>query len=303
MYYYSLNNYYKERFGEKIYKLSISADVTCPNRDGTIGNKGCIFCSADGSGEFSAKGENINSQIEQAKLLVNHKNKNGKYVAYFQSFTNTYAPINYLDKIFTQAINHNDIVGLAIATRPDCLGDEVLALLNSLNKIKPVFVELGFQTSNENTALYIRRGYKNDCYINAVNNLKSLNINVVTHIILGLPYESKEDMLNTVKFISEHKTDGIKIHLLHILKNTDLEKDYNNKLFNTLELYEYIDILCNCIEILPKDIVIHRLTGDGPKKLLIAPLWSGDKKRVLNAINIALSKRNIVQGSKYIKNF
>ena len=298
MYYNSLNNHYKNKFGEKVYKLSISAKVTCPNRDGNIDTRGCIFCSDSGSGEFAIHGKSVSEQIEKAKILVEKKIKNGKYIAYFQSFTNTYAPIEYLREIFYEAINNQDIVGLAIATRPDCIDKNVLELLEDLNKIKPVYLELGLQTSKESSVKYIRRGYENNCYVEAVKELKKINVNVVTHIIIGLPYENEEDILNTVRFVSENKTDGVKLHLLHILKNTDLEKEYKEGKFKELELNEYINILCKCIEILPKEIVIHRMTGDGAKNMLVAPLWSADKKRVLNSINKEFRIRNIEQGSK-----
>lgn len=301
MFYYSLNNYFKNTFGQKIYKLSLSANVTCPNRDGTIDTRGCIFCSDGGSGEFATSGNDITNQIERSKQYVKTKIKDGKYIAYFQSFTNTYAPIEYLKSIFTQAIYHKDIVGLSIGTRPDCLGDDVINLLNELNKIKPVFVELGFQTSNEDTAKYIRRGYNNDCYIKAVKDLKNIGINVVTHLIIGLPFETRYDILHSVDFVSKQQTDGIKLHLLHVLKNTDLAKEYENGVFKTLEMNEYIDLICDCILILPQNIVIHRLTGDGAKNLLISPTWSADKKRVLNRMNKTFTDRNIIQGSKKIE--
>ncbi len=292
--YYSLNEYLKTTFGTKVYKLSLNGGMTCPNRDGTKGSGGCIFCSDEGSGEFSQKFTDIYTQIENAKLLVKSKSKSGKYIAYFQSYTNTYAPIKHLENIYAQAINHKDIVALSIATRPDCINDDVIILLDKLNKIKPIFVELGLQTSNEKTATYINRAYKNIEYVNACKSLKSININVVTHIILGLPFESTQDMLNTVSFACSNNTDGLKFHLLHVLKGTKLEIDYNNNLFKTLSLEEYIHILCECLKNVPSNVVIHRLTGDGPKRILISPLWSGDKKRVLNSINKALL--NINQG-------
>lgn len=301
MEYLSLNKYLKEKFGTKVYKLSLNGNMTCPNRDGTKGYKGCIFCSEGGSGEFACSGQSISEQLENAKKLVSNKIKSGKYIAYFQAFTNTYAPVDYLNDIFTQAIAPPEIAALSIATRPDCLGGDVLSLLDELNHKKPVFVELGLQTSCEASAEYIRRGYKNDCYIKAVRDLKRIGVNVVTHIILGLPFESREDMLRSVDFAAKCGTDGIKLQLLHVLKNTDLEKEYLEGKFQTLSPEEYIDILCDCIEILPKNTVIHRLTGDGDKKLLIAPLWSADKKRALNGINKAFTERSIIQGSKKIE--
>lgn len=299
MYYNSLNEYLKKRFGCKIYKLALQSGLTCPNRDGKIGQGGCIFCSRKGSGDFAEPFcESVYKQIEMAKMRVSKKLQDGKYIAYFQSFTNTYGEPSYLEKIFTEAINHPDVVILSIATRPDCLVDEVLDLLNKLNKIKPVWVELGLQTTNEKSVKYIRRGFENEVYVSAVKRLKEIDIEVITHVILGLPNEDKSDILNTVRFAAQSGADGIKLQLLHVLKNTDLQKDFEKGAFDVLSLDEYIDILCDCIEALPPHIVIHRLTGDGDKKELIAPLWSADKKNVLNKINKALNERNIVQGSK-----
>ena len=283
--YKTLNEHYKERFGSKVYKLSIDGGFTCPNRDGKIGDKGCIFCSANGSGDFAEKGDNILNQLENAKKLVEHKNKGGKYIAYFQAFTNTYAPVERLEKLYTEAISPEYIVGLSLATRPDCLPDETVDLLWRINKIKPVSVELGFQTSNEKTAEYIRRGYKNSVYSDAVKRLKRGGLEVVTHIIIGLPFETKEDVLNTIKQAVAVGTDGVKFHLLHILKDTDLEQSYLKGEFSCLTLEEYAEILKDCISLLPPNTVVHRITGDGPKKDLIAPLWSADKKKVLNFLN------------------
>lgn len=285
MRYTSLNAYLKERFGCKVYKLALDGGFTCPNRDGTLDTRGCIFCSKGGSGDFAEdRALSITDQIENAKSRVEQKIKNGKYIAYFQAFTNTYASVDRLKAIYTEAINHPDIVAISIGTRPDCLGDDVLELLNELNKIKPIFVELGLQTIHEETAKYIRRGYSLDVYDKAVEYLHKIGINVVTHLIIGLPNESKEDMLKSVKYVCE-KTDGIKLQLLHILKGTDLAIDFENGKFNALSLEEYIDIIEQCVNIIPKEVVIHRLTGDGAKRDLIAPLWSGDKKTVLNALN------------------
>lgn len=285
MKYTSLNTYLKERFGCKVYKLALDGGFTCPNRDGTLGTRGCIFCSKGGSGDFAEdRTLSITDQIEKAKSRVQSKIKDGKYIAYFQAFTNTYAPVDKLRAIYTEAINHPDIVALSIGTRPDCLGDDVLALLDELNKIKPIFVELGLQTIHEDTADYIRRGYDLPVYDKATNDLHKIGINVVTHLIIGLPNESKEDILDSVKYVCK-RTNGIKLQLLHILKGTDLADEYNAGKFDVLTMDEYIDIIEECINIIPKDIVIHRLTGDGAKRDLIAPLWSADKKTVLNAIN------------------
>ncbi len=286
MEYYSFNRYLRERFGCKVYKISINGGFTCPNRDGTLGTGGCIFCSAGGSGDFAESPElSITQQIENGKKRVRKKIKNGKYIAYFQAFTNTYAPAEILRKKFTEAIDHPDIVMLSVATRPDCLPDKVIDLLKDLNEIKPVSVELGLQTIHEKSAEYIRRGYDLSCYDRAVSRLKAAGLNVVCHIILGLPGESKTDMLQSVDYACKSGIDGIKLQLLHVLRGTDLAKDYEAGKFEALSFEAYLDIIKSCVEIIPKDIVIHRLTGDGAKKDLIAPLWSADKKKVLNAIS------------------
>lgn len=291
MKYYSLNKYLRNTFGCKVYKLSLDGGFTCPNRDGTIDTRGCIFCSKGGSGDFAeSRLLSITEQIEQGKKRVENKIKSGKYIAYFQAFTNTYAPVEALRKKFFEAMNHKDIVALSIATRPDCLGDDILALLDALNKIKPVFVELGLQTIHEKSAAYIRRGYPLSVYDDAVKKLNAIGVHIVVHVILGLPNESKADMLDTVKYVCNSGINGIKLQLLHILKNTDLADEYYRGNVKVLELDEYIDLVKACVEIIPKDIVIHRLTGDGAKKDLIAPLWSADKKNVLNKINKALQE-------------
>lgn len=289
MEYLSFNKYLKDKFGQKIYKISLDGGFTCPNRDGKAGTRGCIFCSKGGSGDFAESREmSITEQIESGKKKVEKKIKSGKYIAYFQAFTNTYAPVEMLRQKYEEAINHPDIVALSIATRPDCLGDDVLRLLDEMNKIKPVFVELGLQTIHPKTAKYIRRGYDLSVYDKAVRALKKIGVNVVVHVILGLPNESENDMLETVKYVCESGANGIKLQLLHVIDGTDLAKDYEKGLFKTLEFDEYVNLIVKCVKIIPKDIVIHRLTGDGAKKDLIAPLWSADKKRVLNAINKAL---------------
>lgn len=297
--YRSVNAYFKEQFKEKVYKLALDANFTCPNRDGTIGFGGCVFC-AGGAGEFAEKGDDIKSRIERAKSRISQKTAAKKFIAYFQSYTNTYAPVKRLEQIFFEAVQTPEVVAISIATRPDCLPDDVLLLLKKLNDIKPVFVELGLQTSNESTATLIRRGYPLSVYDKAVKDLKNIGINVVTHVILGLPYESKETMLKTVKHVAKAGSNGIKLQLLHVLKGTDLEKMYINREFSTLSFEDYLDVLCDAIEILPLDIIIHRLTGDAPKRLLIAPEWSADKKRVLNGINAEFEKRNVIQGKKYL---
>lgn len=289
MEYLSFNKYLKDKFGQKVYKISLDGGFTCPNRDGKTGTRGCIFCSKGGSGDFAESREmSITEQIESGKKRVEKKIKSGKYIAYFQAFTNTYAPVEILRQKYEEAINHPDIVALSIATRPDCLGDDVLRLLDEMNKIKPVFVELGLQTIHQKSAKYIRRGYDLSVYDKAVRDLKKIGVNVVVHVILGLPNESENDMLETVKYVCESGANGIKLQLLHVIDGTDLANDYEKGLFKTLEFDEYVNLIVKCVKIIPKDIVIHRLTGDGAKKDLIAPLWSADKKRVLNAINKVL---------------
>ena len=283
-----LSRHYREKFGCKVYKLSLDGGFTCPNRDGHLGTEGCIFCT--GSGEFAEGGpEPISAQLERAKLRVSRKNKDGKYIAYFQAFTNTYAPVAYLRKLYGEAIAPEEIVGLAIGTRPDCLGEDVIALLAELNSVKPVSVELGLQTIHEETARYIRRGYGAPVYFDAVKRLKAVGIEVVTHIILGLPGETEEMMLETTRAAVNAGTDGVKFHLLHVLKGTDLAKEHAAGKFSCLTLEEYGCILKKCIDLLPEHVVIHRITGDGAKKDLIAPLWSADKKRVLNYLHRILS--------------
>ncbi len=291
MEYYSLNQYLKDTFGEKVYKIALDGGFTCPNRDGTLGTKGCIFCSGMGSGDFSESRElSITEQIEKGKERLRKKIQNGKYIAYFQAFTNTYAPVGELRKKYEEAIVHPDIVALSIATRPDCLPEEVLDLLMELNKIKPVWIELGLQTVHEKTAEYIRRDYPLEVFDTAVMRLCKAKITTIVHVILGLPGETKQDMLDTVSYVGKSGVSGIKLQLLHVIQGTDLATDYLNGKFETLSMEEYVELVADCISILPKDMVIHRMTGDGDKKTLIAPLWSGDKKRVLNALRKAVSQ-------------
>lgn len=284
----TLSQHYKETFGCKVYKLSLDGGFSCPNRDGTLGHGGCIFCT--GSGEFAEGGPDpIAAQLERAKERVISKNKDGKYIAYFQAFTNTYAPVEQLHRLYYEAIAPEDIVGLSIGTRPDCLGSDVVALLKEINRVKSVSVELGLQTIHEKTARYIRRGYETAVYYDAVRRLKAAGIDVVTHIILGLPGETEEMMLQTTKSVVEAGTDGVKFHLLHVLRGTDLQKDYEAGKFACMSLEEYGDLLKKCVAMLPENIVVHRITGDGAKKDLIAPLWSADKKRVLNYLHKVLN--------------
>ncbi|MBQ5327603.1 MAG: TIGR01212 family radical SAM protein [Oscillospiraceae bacterium] len=294
--YRSLNDEMREKFGEKVYKLALEGGFSCPNRDGKLGTKGCIFCLG-GSGDFAEKPSgSVFEQIEKAKARISKKNPSGKYIAYFQSYTNTYGPIEKLEKLFSEAISHPDIVALSIGTRPDCLPEETVELLAKLNKIKPVWVELGLQTIHQKTAEYIRRGYELPVFDSAVERLKKAGIYVIVHMIIGLPGETPEMIFETAEYIGKSGADGIKLQLLHVLSGTDLEKDYLAGKFSTLELDEYIEILEECVRRIPKTMTIHRLTGDGNKKFLVAPLWSADKKRVLNAINFAFEKDKIEQG-------
>lgn len=314
MRYNSLNQYLRNRFGCKVYKIAINGGFTCPNRDGTIDNRGCIFCSGYGSGDFAEDASlSVSEQIERGKLkiagkmpkadngkkypgvhtlaadtrndLVIEKRQTSKYIAYFQAFTNTYAPVERLRQLYMEAINREDVVVLSVATRPDCLPEEVLELLAEINEIKPVWVELGLQTIHESSAKYIRRGYTLEVYDRAVRELRKRNIEVITHVILGLPGETKEDMLESVRYVGKSGVQGIKLQLLHVIRGTDLAKDYEKGFFECMTLDEYTDLIRDCIAVLPKDMVIHRMTGDGAKKTLLAPLWSADKKRVLNELN------------------
>lgn len=282
-----LSDYYRQKYGCKVYKLSIDAGFTCPNRDGTLGTRGCIFCGADGGSAFAAGQGSVSDQLEKAKELVAFKGGK-KFIAYFQSFTNTYAPVELLEQYYRQAVASKDIVGLAIGTRPDCLPDTVVALLEKLNREKPVTIELGLQTIHPESIRYIRRGYENDVYFDAVRRLKRAGLEVVTHIILGLPGETPDMMVKTTRAAVNAGTDGVKFHLLHVLRDTDLARDYAEGQFRCLELPEYTQILDDCLAVLPEHIVVHRLTGDGAKKDLIAPLWSADKKRVLHYLQTHL---------------
>ena len=290
MMYKTLSQHYREKFGCKVYKLAIDGGFTCPNRDGTVGFGGCIFCSGSGSGDFAEAGNSVKERLEKAKARVAFKNKNGKYMAYFQSFTNTYGPVEKLEALYRAAMEPEEIVGLSIGTRPDCLPAETVALLQELNRTKPISVELGLQTIHEDSARYIRRGYDTAEYLDAVQRLKAAGIEVVTHIILGLPGETPEMMEATTQAAVDAGTDGVKFHLLHVLSGTDLAKDYAAGKFQCLSLPEYAEILKRCIALLPPHVVVHRITGDGAKKDLIAPFWSADKKKVLAYLNEYLAK-------------
>lgn len=295
--YYSLNAYLRESFGEKLYKIALDGGFGCPNRDGSVGTGGCIFCSGAGSGDFAERAaEDVFAAIERGKARVQRKNPGGRYIAYFQSFTSTYGPIEKMRRLFTAAINHPEVAVLSIATRPDCIDDKVVELLSELNGIKPVWVELGLQTVHEETARYIRRGYALSVYDEALCKLKAAGLYVITHMIIGLPGETAEMIYNTARYIGASGSDGIKLQLLHVLENTDLARDYRAGKFDALSMEEYFPLLAGCIERLPPAVCIHRLTGDGAKKELIAPLWSGDKKRVLNSLKKYFDENDIIQG-------
>lgn len=301
-YFYSLNEYYRKTYGQKAYKISLNGGMSCPNRDGTLSSRGCIFCSAKGSGDFAAGSHmDIRDQITEGIRLISDKYKGDCYIGYFQAFTNTYAPIERLEELFTKAITDDRLSGLSIATRPDCLSDEVILLLKRLNEIKPITIELGLQTVNETTAIYINRGYSLLVYDDACQRLLSANIPFVVHMIVGLPRENTTDFLKTASHIAKSGAAGIKIQLLHVLKDTELSKDYEAELFEAMTLEDYVKAVVDIIEILPKNMVIHRITGDGPRDLLIAPMWSTNKKNVLNSINREFIKRNTYQGKEYPK--
>ncbi len=294
--YYSFNYYLQQTFGCKVYKVALNAGMSCPNRDGTIGKGGCIFCSAGGSGDFAGdRNYSITEQIEQGIAGTSKFHANA-YVAYFQAYTNTYAPVEQLRNIFTEAIVHPKVAAISIATRPDCLNEEIIALLAELNEKKPVWVELGLQTIWENTASYIRRGYPLSCFERACRMLREKGLTVIVHVILGLPGETKEQMLATIEYLNHQDIQGIKLQLLHVLEQTDLAMDYREGKFQVLKEEEYISLVVDCIERISPEIVIHRLTGDGPKDLLIAPLWSSKKMQVLNEIHHELKIRNTWQG-------
>ncbi len=316
--YHSLDFELKQQFGRKLYRLALDGGMSCPNRDGTLGTGGCIFCSAGGSGEFAASAcGDVWEQIEQAKARVSGKLPRAeaareplpRYIAYFQSYTNTYAPVSRLRSLFTRAVSHPDIAALSIATRPDCLPPETIALLQTLNQAKPVWVELGLQTIHPASAERIRRGYPLPVFSSAVRRLKAAGLTVIVHVILGLPGESREMMLETISWLADigqagpggepPLIDGLKLQLLHILKGTALAEQYQNHPFPVFTMDEYIDLVIDCTELLPPRLTLHRLTGDGPKRLLIAPLWSGDKKKVLNTLHRRFRERDAWQGKRF----
>lgn len=322
--YHSVDSYIEDKYGYKMYKLALNGNMTCPNRDGKVGNRGCIFCSQGGSGDFAASANlTITDQIEEARVLISSKIKKAydtgddsynisdtensiisitekpQYIAYFQAYTNTYAPVDYLRRIFYEAINDPCIAILSIATRPDCLDDDVLKLLKELNQIKPVWIELGLQTIHESTANFIRRGYKLKTFDIAVENLKKIGVEIIVHLIIGLPGEDEKMLLETIDYVSSMPINGVKLQLLHVLKGTMLV-NYLPTL-KILSMDEYTDLVIKCIENLPQEIVVHRITGDGPKGILLAPLWSRDKKAVINSINHKMKELDTWQGKKCLK--
>ncbi|MBQ4651370.1 MAG: TIGR01212 family radical SAM protein [Oscillospiraceae bacterium] len=299
--YYSINEYLRNEFGCKVYKLSLDGGFTCPNRDGTLDSRGCIFCSGRGSGEFSvASGQDVAAALQRAKGFVRQKAPDCRYIAYFQSFTGTYAPVEKLEKLYTAAIAPEEIVALSVATRPDCIPGEELELLCRINRIKPVWVELGLQSIHESSAEYIRRGYELPVFDDALRRLKNAGLQVIVHMIIGLPGETEQMIYDTALYIGQSGADGVKFQLLHVLEGTDLAEDYRRGLFEALSLEKYTRLLAGCIKRIPPEMVVHRLTGDGDKKLLIAPLWSGDKKRVLNYVNRYFDDTGLIQGSLLI---
>lgn len=298
--YYSANQYYRELFGEKAYKLSLDAGMTCPNRDGTLDTRGCIFCSAGGSGDFAqGAADSVAEQLDGAIARIAPKYSGGKYIAYFQAFTGTYAPLQRLREIFVPIAEDARIAGISIATRPDCLEDCKIEFLKELAKRKPVWVELGLQTVNEKTAKYIRRGYELPVFEDTLSRLKCAGIPVTVHIIVGLPGENRDNYIKCAEYLADRQVEGVKIQLLHVLRGTDLAADYEAGLFSTMERDDYIRTVVDMLELLPPDTVIHRLTGDGPRKILIAPQWSTDKKNILNLIHREFRTRSTYQGRKY----
>jgi len=304
--YHSLDYELKRIYGEKIYKIALDAGMTCPNRDGTCGTRGCIFCSAGGSGEFAARKTSaktsIAAQLEQGRQYFGGKNVGRHFIAYFQAYTNTYAPAARLEALYREALDEPAVVGISIGTRPDCLGGDVFELLDQLNKEyrdKQIWIELGLQTIHEDTAALIRRGYPLTVFEQAVTRLKEISLPIIAHVIIGLPGEDRAMMLKPCRYLSERGISGIKLQLLHILKNTDLVELYRKKTFDIPDMMEYIDIIISCLEILPPGMVIHRVTGDGPKNLLLAPLWSLDKRRVLNTLHQEMRRRGTWQSKAY----
>lgn len=300
--YHSLDYALKEQFGEKVYKAALNGGFTCPNRDGKLGNRGCIFCSAGGSGDFAAPaGLSVTAQLDTAIEAIGRKSSVNKFIAYFQAFTNTYGPVEKQRALFAEAIDHPKTAVLSIATRPDCLTDEVLDLLSELNQVKPVWVELGLQSIHEDTARWMRRGYELPVFDEAVRELRARGITVIVHVILGLKNESRERILETVRYLNKMDIQGVKLQLLHVIEGTDLAEEYRQGDITIFSRDEYIDLVIDCLENLSPEIVIHRLTGDGPSKELVAPLWSTRKREVLNKLHHEMKKRGSYQGKRLQK--
>lgn len=287
-----LSDVLKETYGEKVYKLSLSSGCTCPNRDGTLGFGGCSFCSEGGSGEFAADPDRIQSQIESAKARIRKKTDARKFIAYFQSFSNTYGDVKRLRALYEETISLDEVVILSLGTRPDCLGDDIMDMLKDLNRIKPVWIELGLQTIHDATAERVNRGYELSVFEDSYRRLKAAGITVVVHLIFGLPGESREDVLESLRYLAQldPPLDGVKLHMLHVLRETALAKEYERQPFHLLSLEEYTDLILESFRILPEETVLHRMTGDGPKRLLIGPEWTRDKKHVLNTLNRAIAR-------------
>ncbi len=300
--YHSLNYFLREKFGEKVFKISLDAGFSCPNRDGTISKGGCIFCSERGSGDFAGDRKfSITNQFNDIKDMMRKKWKSGKYIAYFQAYTNTYAPVDVLRAKYTEAVEQEGVVALAIATRPDCLSEEVLELLQEFNNKVYVWVELGLQTSKESTAKFINRGYDLPVFEKAVKDLRDRGIDVVVHTIFGLPKEEKDDMIETIRYLSSKDIQGIKIHLLHLMKDTLMVRLYEDGKMKFMSQEEYIELIGKAISLLPPGVVVHRVTGDAPRDLLIEPQWSLKKWEVLNAIDKYLEDNDIYQGKEYVE--
>lgn len=298
--YHSLNYYLRNKFGEKVYKISLDGGFTCPNRDGRVGRGGCTFCSASGSGDYAgSRALSINKQFEDRKEMMEKKWKDGKYIAYFQAYTNTYAPVDILRKKYEEALKQKGVVALSIATRPDCIDDEIADLLEEISKKTYLWVELGLQTINDNTAKNFNRGYDLKIFDESLKKLKDRNIEVVVHTIFGLPGESKEDMLKTVDYVAHSGVQGIKFHLLHLMEGTKMVEQYKSGELKLMTQEDYIDTICKAVTIIPEEMVVHRLTGDAPRELLIGPMWSLKKWEVLNAIDKALEDNDLWQGKNY----
>ena len=300
--YHTWNYYLRNNFGQKIFKVSINAGFTCPNIDGKVAYGGCTYCSKEGSGDFAGNPkDNLIKQFKDIKEMMHKKWPNAKYIGYFQAYTNTYAPLEVLKEKYETILEQEDVVGLSISTRPDCLEDDVVEYLGELNKRTNLWVELGLQTIHDSTSKIINRGHDYQTFLDGLAKLKAKNIKVVVHIINGLPGEDYNMMMETAKAVADLKVDGIKIHLLHVIKNTPMEKMLQKGMMKLMTQDEYVNLVCDQLEIIPPEMIIHRLTGDGKKEDLVGPLWSLKKWEVLNQIDDTLKSRNSYQGKKYIE--